>query len=259
MSAPTSRYLTTSTSVSTPRLAASEHARRRDSSAIQTSESGSSAGVDNGSDLVTLKRGEIDVRRVETVEEHQAVRAGPHELGRHVRRRREIRRQLDGDGNADARPDFADDVQVPPLHVGAADREIDRDRVDVELDRRGARLLETGRVFDPACRGRAVEARDHRDVERLRRTPQRLEMSGHPAVVVGELGKIAARLRLAVRSLLRVQRVGRVLGADLLFVERRHDDRGRAGILEAPHAVERGGERRRTRHDRVGELQAEIA
>ena len=52
-SAPASRYLTTSTSVSTPRLAASEHATRRDRSAIHTSESGSSAAVDNGSDRVT--------------------------------------------------------------------------------------------------------------------------------------------------------------------------------------------------------------
>ena len=87
-SAPTSRYLTTSTSVSTPRLAASEHARRRDRSAIQTSESGSSAAVDKRQRSRHAKREEVDVRRVEAVEEHQAVRAGPHQFGRHVRQRR---------------------------------------------------------------------------------------------------------------------------------------------------------------------------
>ena len=53
--APTSRYLTTSTSDSTPRLAAIEHSRWRDNSPTQTSESGISAAVDNGSDLVTRR------------------------------------------------------------------------------------------------------------------------------------------------------------------------------------------------------------
>ena len=51
--------------------------------------------------------------------------------------------ELDGDRNADARPDLPDDVELPPLHLGTAHREIDRDRVDVELDCRGSRLLET--------------------------------------------------------------------------------------------------------------------
>ncbi len=63
--------------------------------------------------------------------------------------------------------DLADDLQVAPLDVGAADRGIDRNRVDVELERRGSRLLETARVFDPSLGGRAVEARDHGNVERL--------------------------------------------------------------------------------------------
>ena len=56
-SAPASRYFTTSISVSTPRLAASEHVSRRDRRPIQTSDSGSSAAVDSGSDLVTRSVG----------------------------------------------------------------------------------------------------------------------------------------------------------------------------------------------------------
>ena len=144
------------------------------------------------------KREEVDVRRVEAVEEHQAVRAGPHQFRRHVPRRREVRRQLDGDRNADARPDAADDVHVPPLHLGTADREIDRDRVDVELDRRGTRLLETARVLDPSFGRRAVQARDHRNVEGLRRPAERLEMPRHAAVVVRELGKIACSPRAGI-------------------------------------------------------------
>ena len=63
--------------------------------------------------------------------------------------------------------DLPDDLQRPPLDLGAADRGIDRHRVDIELDRRGAGLFEGARVPDPSLGGRAVEAGDHRDVERL--------------------------------------------------------------------------------------------
>ena len=142
-------------------------------------------------------------------------------------------RELNRDRNAHAGLDLADDVHVASLEVGAADRGIDRNRVDVELERRGARLLETAGVLNPSLGGRAVEAGDHGDVERLRRKVERLEMSGHPAVVVVELGKIRARLRLTVRAVLRVEGVGCVLRANLLLEERRSSPR-------RPHRRPRG-------------------
>ena len=53
------------------------------------------------------KRSEVDVRCVETIEEHQSVRAGPHQFRRHVRHRAEVGHQLDGDGNPHGRRNLA--------------------------------------------------------------------------------------------------------------------------------------------------------
>ena len=48
------------------------------------------------------------------------------------------------------------------------------------------------------------------------------------------------------------------LAGDLLLEQRVQHDRRGAGVLEPLHRVERVGERRGARHERVGETKAEI-
>jgi hypothetical protein len=50
-----------------------------------------------------------------------------------------------------------------------------------------------------------------------------------------------------------------ILGDQILFEQRMHNQRGRTGILEAQHQVEILGERRRPRYEGVRQHQSEIA
>ena len=98
---------------------------------------------------------EVDVRCVETVEEHQSLRASPHQFRRDVRHRAEVGHQLDGDGNFHGRRNLQDDLQRAPFHLGAADSGINRDREEVELDRCGSCFFEGARVPGPSLGGGA--------------------------------------------------------------------------------------------------------
>jgi hypothetical protein len=53
-------------------------------------------------------------------------------------------------GICTARGDLPDDLDRLAFDLGAAHRQIDRHRVDVELDRRRSRLRELARVADPS-------------------------------------------------------------------------------------------------------------
>ena len=89
---------------------------------------------------------------------------------------------------------MADNVEIAMLDIRAAHRGIGGQEKEIELEGGGPRLLELDGIVQPAVVGYAIEAGDHRDVERLGRAPQRLEMARDAVTVVRQLGKIARRL-----------------------------------------------------------------
>ncbi len=80
---------------------------------MDTSDSGSSAAVDSGSDRVTRSVA-IDVGRIVAIEEHEPAAPARTEFGGHVRHRAEVGCQLDGDGNRHARGNLPYDLHRPP-------------------------------------------------------------------------------------------------------------------------------------------------
>ena len=113
----------------------------------------------------------------------------------------------------------AHDLDVVRFDVLAAHRRIGRDEMNVELERRRAGLFEPRGIIDPTFGGHRVEARDHRDIDRVDRAPQGIEVARHAAVVIGQLRKVAPGFRLAVGAVFGVHGVGGVLRPNLLLEE----------------------------------------
>ena len=109
---------------------------------------------------------DVEIRLVEPVEQHKAVRAGPIDLRRHVSQRGVARRQLHGDRNPDRVLHGLDNIDRLALDLGARDIEPGGDAIDVQFDRVGTSLLHQPRVLQPATCGRSVQRRNDRHVHR---------------------------------------------------------------------------------------------
>ena len=114
-----------------------------------------------------VERLEVEVGEVEAVEHHDAARAGVLEPdAANAATRRVVRRDLHGDRASTPRRRSAPRVRVArPRSRAPPVRRVGGDRVQVQLDRVGAGVLEQPGVADPPADVRAVEAGDHRDVD----------------------------------------------------------------------------------------------
>ncbi len=119
--------------------------------AIQRSGRRSSSRVESAHAGHDRQRLEVDVGLEEAVEEDEPVRAGDGEPRRKVRERGEERAELDRERDPHLRPHRADDVEDPRLDLVGRPSRVRLDRVDVQLERVGAGLLDQPRVPDPAA------------------------------------------------------------------------------------------------------------
>jgi sulfhydrogenase subunit alpha len=110
----------------------------------------------------------VDVGLQEPVEQHQAVRARLVKPQCHLADRAEVRAQLDRHRHGHRVLDPAQDVDMPLLDLAAGDARVAWYVVDVQLDRRGARVLHRPRVTGPAAGRYPVDAADDRYVDRRR-------------------------------------------------------------------------------------------
>ena len=184
MSAPASRYLKTSSAVSTPVLAARTAAPGRGGSRSR----GAAAGFGRRAELEIhgeAQRHDVDVGLVETVEEHQTRGAGFAERARHGADRAEIGTELDRDRQRHRRLHRFQHVDIALFDLIAGHRHIGGNEIDVELDRVGARLLQPAGIVDPAAARDAVEAGDHRNGDGFLGPPDDVEVAFRPDCILG--------------------------------------------------------------------------
>ena len=200
----------------------------------------------------------VDVGLVEAVEDHEAVGAGPLDPLRQVRERRIEGRELHRDRDRHGFPDGRDDGDGALLDIAPRLERVGRELVDVDLEGVGAGLLDQARVLDPALGGRAVQGRDHGDLD------CRLDPLDLLQVVVRaeredlRLGQVRRGFgmglaRPGVRAV-----GGELVADDLLLEERAQDDGGGARVLEAAHGIQVVGQRRGAGHQRMRQLEAEV-
>ncbi len=215
-------------------------------------------GAENeiGSHLQLLQ---IDIGLVEAVEEDEAVRAGLGQATCHEGDGAEVGPQLHGDGYLHALAHLAEDIKVHLLHLRAGDEWVGGNVVDVQLERVGARLLHEPGVARPAAGRSAVEAGDHRDVDRLLRLSDRLQIGIRVELEGDGLWEVGERLGVALGTIGQVVIELQALLSDLLLEERRHHDRRRAGIFELLDAIRRARQRRGGRDNRVLQGQAQVS
>ena len=151
------------------------------------------------------------------------------------------------------------DVDVPLLDVAARDVRVAGEVVDVQLDRGGAGILHRPGIVDPAAGRDAVEAADHRDVDRGGGALEQAQVAPRAGLVLGGGREVGERLREALGAGVDQPRVLGRLPAQLLLEERVEDDRADAGVGEPPHAVHGLGERGRRRDERVAQREAHVA
>ena len=70
-------------------------------------------------------------------------------------------------------------------------------KIEVELERGGAGLLELDGEVEPALIADAVETRDHRDIERFGGAPHGLEVARNAMPVIGQFREIGRCLGMA--------------------------------------------------------------
>ena len=148
---------------------------------------------------------------------------------------------------------------MPLLDVAAGDPRVAGQVVDVQLDRGGAGILHRPGVVDPAGGRDAVEAADHRNVDRGRRTSEQAQVAARAGVVFGRFREVGERLGEALGAGVGPARVLVGLAADLLLEERVEDDRADTGIGKPAHAFHGLRERGRRRDERVAQVEAHVA
>jgi len=84
------------------------------------------------------------------IEEDEAGSAALDQGGGEVTDRAQIGRQLDRDRQWDSTAHGLDDLEVARLDVATRFRQIGRDMIHVQLQRRGAGLLDLSRIIDPS-------------------------------------------------------------------------------------------------------------
>ena len=111
-------------------------------------------------------------------------------------------------------------------------RDVGGNEVDVQLQRIRTSLRHLLRVIDPAALGHAVQAGDDRNLQRLLRLADVLQVFFGSKVVVTEVGIVALRLGRNVRRLPQIAIEFVALDHDLLFKQRFQHHRGRTGIFQ---------------------------
>jgi hypothetical protein len=154
-----------------------------------------------------------------------------------VRDRGEERAELDGQRDGHRRADGGDHLQVAVLQLRGRDGRVGGDRVEVQLDGVGARVLQMAGVPHPAARRGAVEAGDHWDRGRPLGLLNELEVRRRPGVVVGQVGEVGQRLADVLGGLLQQPVQLDLVVGELLLEQRWQHRGGHAGILEPAQVV----------------------
>ena len=204
---------------------------------------------------------DVDIGLEEAVEQHQAIRPGLVEAQAQVSDRREVGAQLHGDRDADGLLHPAQDLEVALFDIGAHDVELARHHVDVQLQGGRTGVLHAACRVDPAAVRGAVEAGDDRDVGRVRRPLEHLQVAvgdGVTGDVVG-IGEVAQRLAEGLLVALHLGDATRLLAADLLLEQRVHDHRAQAGVSHLLDAVDGLAQRARGRHQGAAQVQPHVA
>ena len=210
----------------------------------------------------------VDVGLQEPVEQHQAVRARLVKPQGHLADRAEVRAQLDRHRHGHRVLDPAQDVDVPLLDLAAGDVRVARYVVDVQLDRRGARVLHRARVAGPAARRHAVDAADDRYVDRRRGALEQAQVAARARFI---RAAILRRLRLglgrevgqglgeSLRAHLGQPRVLFGLPAQLLLEQGVEHHRADTAVGQPPDAVDGIRERGRGGDERIAQRQSQVA
>ncbi len=74
---------------------------------------------------------------------------------------------------------MTDNVEITLLDVSPAHGQVGGQKIKIELECGGAGLLEFDGIVEPTCIADTVQAGDYRNVERIRRPPQRVDMAGN--------------------------------------------------------------------------------
>ena len=227
-SAPTRRYFTTSSALVTPVLAAREarapgkygKPEQREPDLVRLTE------LEIGQHLQACQ---IQIGLIETVEQHQGIRARVVQGHGHVADGTEIGTELHRDRDRDRRSHRSQDVEITLLDIAARRRKIGRNEIDIEFEPVRSGLFELFGVGGPALIADSVQAGDHRNPGRLSGPANEFEIIVRSMLHVDQFGKIAETLRPTV-----VVRGGQMLVScgfrfDFLLEERRQDQSSGAG------------------------------
>ena len=129
------------------------------------------------------------------------------------------------------------------LDVAAGDARVAGEVVDVQLDRGGAGVLHRAGVVGPAAGCDAVQAGDHRNVDRGGGALEQAQVAPRAGLVLGGGREVGERLGEALGAGVDQPRVLCCLAAQLLLEERIEDDRAHACVGQPPYAVHRLRER----------------
>ena len=202
---------------------------------------------------------QIEVRLVETVEQHQAVDTSLIQPAGHVTERAEVRTQLDRHRNLHRLLHRAQRAQVAGLDVGGGLLQVGGQVVDVQLQRLGTGLLDLHSVVGPTLRAGGVETADDRDRRGFAAAANQVQVLVRPHVVAAELRKVAQGLAETLATGFQEMGAGRGLLVYLFLENRKQHDGRRAVILQTPDPVEIAGQRRGGGDDGMLQLQPKIA
>jgi hypothetical protein len=163
------------------------------------------------------ERLQIKVGPEEAIEQHHPVGADRFELSNEIAGGGEKRREFHRNRDAHLGFHMTHNVEIALLDVSPAHGHVRGQKIKVELECGGAGLLEFDRIVEPTCIADTVQTGDHRDVERFRRTPQRVDMPGNAVSVVGQFGKIGRCFGMAAGRVLGERGIACILGPDLLL------------------------------------------
>jgi hypothetical protein len=127
---------------------------------------------------------------------------------------------------------------VPLLDLAAGDMRVAGYVVDVQLDRRGARVFHIARVASPAAGRHPVETADHRDVHALGSTLKQAEVAVRASVLICSGREVGQRFGETVGAGAGEPRVPLCFPAQLLLEQGEEHNRADPGGGEPPYAVQ---------------------
>jgi hypothetical protein len=180
----------------------------------------------------------IKIGLVKTVEQHQRIGAGAvHTLG-HRGHGAEVRIQFDGHGYIHVTLHRRDDVQIPLLHLRAAEPGIRRYPEYVDFQSVGAGLHHLVGVFQPALRRGGVQAGNHRHIHPRLGPPDQIEVLRRADMKLIQIGKIVRRLGEDVAGSGNRFFVLLVFPLNLLFEQRKQYHGPCAGVFHAQNIID---------------------